>query len=193
MEAPFSMGGDMTGYKLFRVKKKYPGVLFPLYVLADQPIPIGEWLTAEEGPRTPDGRVKSRLGRLAFRPGWHLSDIPLAIHIGQKEDGVIRYMHDDQVWCECEYSDEVNYQSLADENGRMKGRVVPAKAMLTSVPFNGYYRYRTSPVMLGSWVIAGAMKVNRVLTDAEVSEICEAAGYTALPRRKQMDLSEYGF
>ena len=95
----------MIGYKLFKVKKKYPGQLFPLYVLTEEPVPIGVWLDAKEGPRTVTGKVKSKLGELAFRPGWHLSDIPLAIHIGIKEDGVIKYMHDDEVWCECEFSD----------------------------------------------------------------------------------------
>ena len=29
-------------------------------------------------------KVKSRLGLLAFRPSYHLSDIPLAVHIGVK-------------------------------------------------------------------------------------------------------------
>ena len=32
------------GYKLFRVSKKYPGKLFPLYVNANTNIPIGEWI-----------------------------------------------------------------------------------------------------------------------------------------------------
>ena len=95
----------MIGYKLFRVKRSAPGQLFPLYVLSDQPVPLGAWLPAQEGPRKENGKVRSRIGDLAFRPGWHLSDLPLAIHIGIKEDGVIRYMHDDEVWCECEYSD----------------------------------------------------------------------------------------
>lgn len=68
----------MIAYKLFKVKKKYPGQLFPLYVMANEPVPIGVWLPAKEGPRNKDGKVASKLGPLAFRPGWHLSDIPLA-------------------------------------------------------------------------------------------------------------------
>lgn len=39
------------GYKLFRVSKKYPGKLFPLYVNANTNIPIGEWISAEPGER----------------------------------------------------------------------------------------------------------------------------------------------
>ena len=61
-------------YKLFRVKKSEPGKIFPLYVLADKETPMGIWLEAESGIRTEDGKVKSKLGKLAYRPGWHLSD-----------------------------------------------------------------------------------------------------------------------
>ena len=120
----------MIGYKLFRVKKNRPGELFPLYVLADEPVPIGVWTDAIEGPRTETGKVKSRIGPLAFRPGWHLSDIPLAIHIGIKENGKIKYMHDDEVWCECVYVDCYDYQEEADKNGWVNGRFDEKKAML---------------------------------------------------------------
>lgn len=173
----------MIAYKLFKVKKKYPGQLFPLYVMANEPVPIGVWLPAKEGPRNKDGKVASKLGPLAFRPGWHLSDIPLAIHIGQKENGKIKYMHDDEVWCECECSDAIDYQPEADAAGMRNGKFIPVKAMLTHIPEDGFYRYKTSPMMLGKWIIAGSMKVNRILHDEEVAQICEAAGYEALPRK----------
>ena len=167
----------MIAYKLFKVKKKYPGQLFPLYVMANEPVPIGVWLPAKEGPRNKDGKVSSKLGPLAFRPGWHLSDIPLAIHIGQKENGKIKYMHDDNVWCECEYSDEIDYQKEVEKNG--KGY----KAMMDSIPVNGFYRFKTSPSMLGKWIIAGRMKINHILSDKEVAEICLQNGYKSLPRK----------
>lgn len=173
----------MIGYKLFKVKKKYPGQLFPLYVLSEEQVPIGVWLDAKEGPRTATGKVKSKLGELAFRPGWHLSDIPLAIHIGIKEDGVIKYMHDDEVWCECEFSDVVDYQPEADANGMRNGKFIAVKAMLQHIPVDGYYRYKTSPMMLGKWIIAGRMKVLRILPDEEVARICKEKGYEALPRK----------
>ena len=131
----------MIGYKLFRVKRSAPGQLFPLYVLSDQPVPIGVWLPAQEGPRKENGKVRSRIGDLAFRPGWHLSDIPLAIHIGIKEDGVIRYMHDDEVWCECEYSDAVDYQPVADQQGMRDGVLHPRDAMLSVIPVDGCQRF----------------------------------------------------
>ena len=182
----------MIGYKLFRVKRSAPGQLFPLYVLSDQPVPIGVWLPAQEGPRKENGKVRSRIGDLAFRPGWHLSDLPLAIHIGIKEDGVIRYMHDDEVWCECEYSDAVDYQPVADQQGMRAGVFHPRNAMLTEIPVDGFYRYKTSPQMLGKWIIAGSMKVLRVLPDEEVAGICRAAGYDPLPRKQPFLPAAFG-
>ena len=161
-------------YKLMRKKGEN---LFPLFVLSSEEVPVGVWLDAKEGERLPNGKVKSKLGPLQFRPGWHLSDIPLAVHIGIKEDGVIKYMHPDDVWCECEYSDEIDYQEQAERNG--KGY----KAMMDEIPVDGFYRFKTSPVMLGKWIIAGRMKVNRVLSDEEVREICRQHGYNPLPRK----------
>ena len=182
----------MIGYKLFRVKKSRPGELFPLYVLADEPVPIGVWVDASEGPRTPEGKVKSKIGPLAFRPGWHLLDIPLAIHIGIKEDGKIKYMHDDEVWCECTYVDCYDYQEEANQNGWKNGHFDAKKAMLTRVPEQGFYRYKTSPQMLGKWIIAGCIRIKRVLSDDEVEKICAAAGYKALPRKTPFSAAEYG-
>ena len=182
----------MIGYKLFRLKKSAPGQLFPLYVLADQPVPMGVWLQAQEGPRGKNGKVRSRLGELAFRPGWHLSDIPLAIHIGIKEDGVIKYMHDDEVWCECEFSDAVNYQKQAEERGMRDGVLHPREAMLTEIPVDGFYRYKTSPQMLGKWIIAGSLKVNRILSDEEVAGLCRQQGHEPLPRKRPFFPADFG-
>lgn len=78
------------GYKLFRVSKKYPGKLFPLYVNANTNIPIGEWISAEPGERLENGKVKSKLGPLRYRPGFHINDVaPYVSHIGQKVNGKI--------------------------------------------------------------------------------------------------------
>ena len=182
---------QMIGYKLFRVKRSAPGQLFPLYVLADQPVSMGVWLLAQEGPRKENGKVRSRIGDLAFRPGWHLSEFPLAVHIGIKEGGVIRYMHDDEIWCECEYSDAIDYQPVADKNGTRDGVFHPREAMMEKIPVDGFYRYKTSPQMLGRWIIAGSMKVLRILSDAEVAALCRAAGYEPLPRKKPFSPSDF--
>lgn len=163
----------MIGYKLLKMKD---GNLYPLYVDTKEKIPIGVWVDAREGERLPNGKVKSRIGSLQFRPGWHLSEIPLAVHIGIREDGVIKYMHDDEVWCECEYSDEINYQSEVEKNGR------GYRAMMDRIPVRGYYRFKTSPQMLGKWIIAGSMRINRILSDEEAAAIVRKAGYEPLPR-----------
>ena len=172
-------------YKLLREKN---GVLYPLYVLANIPTPIGQWISAQDGPaaNTPD-HVKSRLGDLAFRPGWHLSPLPLATHIGVKDaSGKIVAMHPDTVWCECEYHDTICYQSEADSNGWKNGRFDKRRAMLRHIPENGYYHYKTNPKMFMDWIIVGEMKIVRVLSDDDVAKICLAAGVTPLPRSKAM-------
>lgn len=183
----------MLAYKLFKIKKSCPGEIFPLYVCSEKSIPFNEWVPAEPGQMTKNGKVKSKLGELCYRPGWHLSDIPLATHIGIKEDGIIKYMHADEVWCECEFSDSVNYQPEANRNGTHNNKLNPQKAMLKYIPVNGFYRYKTSPQMLGEWIIAGEVKVNRVLSDEEVSDIVRKHGYMPQPRKNPLNYDDYGF
>ena len=55
------------------------------------------------------------------------------------------------------------------------------------------YRYKTSPVMTGEWIIAGEMKVIKILSDQEVKEICDSCGSDYLPRKETINLSEFGF
>lgn len=181
-------------YKLFVVNKKHPGELFPLYVNTAQGIKPGVWLQATTGPRE-GNKVKSKLGLLAYRPGWHLSDLPIATHIGVKDaDGKIAYIKKNTVWCECLYSDAVNYQDKANQNGMLNGKFVPKKAYLEYVPINGFYRYKTNPNMFNDWILAGSMLVNRVLDDTEVNNILLHNGIKPMPRDGgPICLSEYGF
>lgn len=76
----------VKAYKMFRADPKRPGQLFPLFVDADTPVPMGEWVDAIEGAMNPSGKVKSKIGPLAYRPGWHAGDLPLATHIGDKDE-----------------------------------------------------------------------------------------------------------
>jgi hypothetical protein len=146
-------------------------------------------LDADEGEMTTDkktGRlkVKSKLGNLAYRPGWHLGDIPLATHIGVKGDsGKIEYMNPDHVWAEVDVAADINYQAEANKNGiNREGKLIPKNADIKKIPKNGYYRYKTNPNMTGEWIITGAIKINRVLSDNEAAEIVRKAGYEPLPR-----------
>lgn len=161
----------MITYKLFRVKQ---GQLYPLYVNANKPVPLGVWLKAEAGERTPDGKVKSRLGKLAYRPGWHSGDMPVARHIGEKKvraDKLPSYRPDNQVWCECEVLTNIDYTSEAGKHG------------LKRIPKNGGYWFKTNSNMIGRWYISGELKVNKILTDSEVNAINKKDGVFDLPRK----------
>lgn len=162
-------------YKLFRVKN---GKLYPLFVLADKETPFNKWLDAEEGETKETGKVKSRLGDLAYRPGWHSSALPLATHIGQKVNGEIKYMHDNHVWVECYINNTVDYQNEAKSKGKS-----PKNQYLKRIPVNGFYTYKTNPNMFGNWFISGEIKLNRVLSDQEVEQILKENGLSPLPRK----------
>lgn len=181
------------GYKLFRVRN---GKLYPLYVTADKEIPFGVWLSAEAGPMTEDGKVKSKLGKLAYRPGWHLNEYcPFVNHIGRKdENGNIAYLREDHVWCEVEYKTNVDYQTEAWHNGLNKqGKIIPKNSYLKKIPVNGFYRYKTNANQIEPWIICGEMRVNRVLPDWEVEQKCAERGLDALPRwGGAFDAEKYG-
>ncbi len=173
------MGKTKIVYKLFRMKG---GKLYPLYVNANEETPLRMWLSAKEGERTDKGKVKSRLGALAFRPGWHCSEFPAATHIGEKanpKDAKPSFRPEEQVWCECLIHDNVDWQSRADAAGKN-----PRDKQLGEVPVDGFYAYRTNPNMLGTWLIAGELFVKRILSDGEVAVINKKFGVSDLPRRK---------
>lgn len=173
------------GYKLFRVKNNK---LYPLYVESNVEVPIGVWLEAKSGERLPSGKVKAKLGNgLAFRPGWHLNDIaPYVEHIGKRDKDGNLIQRSNTVWAEVEYADQINYQNEANERGRNKlGKVVPVKACLNYIPVNGYYRFKTNPNMFGEWIISGAIKVNRILSNDEVDRLCLKHGLH--PQKRDLD------
>ena len=198
----FANGGEIeppenkiTAYKLFQTKKNSPGKLFPLYVNADKPVPVGKWIAAEEGP-IEEGKVKSSLGKLAYRPGWHAGDLPVATHIGRKSrEGLTKpdYRPDNHVWAEVEMPADVDWQSVADQRAsRSKsGDIIPKTAHITDqIPHGGFYRYKTNSNMTGNWLISGGMKVNRILSDDEVKQINDQAGVADLPRLQDLKGSD---
>ena len=188
-------------YKVFKVKN---GKLYPPMVAnsGNEPTPVGVWLEAEEGEfaglsKTGRKQVKSSGGgTLAYRPGWHLGDIPLAkqFYRTNKETGEKEFPKD-FVWAECEYVMEKDYQDDAMSYGYTKnGKFQHSLAGLPQVPKDGYYRYRTNPNPdTVPWVITGAMKVNRLLDDYEVADILAQHGIEA-PNRQggNKTLSELG-
>lgn len=199
--APKKVG---KAYKVFRVKN---GKLYPPMVAnaGGQDTPVGVWLDAEEGEfaglsKTGRQQVKSiGSGTLAYRPGWHLGDVPRAPQFDRlnKETGEMEFPKD-FVWAECDYAMDVDYQPEADEMGYVRtkvddeGNVTTYKsdkyqhslAGLKKLPSNGYYKYRTNPRPdTVPWVITGQMKVNRLLSDAEVNEILQSKGIAPIHRQ----------
>ena len=172
--------GDVmkTAYKLFRYKG---GRLYPLYVFANQEIHVGAYLVAEEGERTADGKVKSKLGKLAYRPGWHLTEFPLANHIGKKGSDGKLYQAPDTVWCEVEYEDAHDYNEEAQKKSK-----IARNQCLKTVPVGGWYWYKTNASAKVRWLISGAIVVKRILTRDEVARICREHGF-----EPQMHWDEY--
>lgn len=191
--APADYNPKITGkaYKVFRVKN---GKLYPPMVAnpGGADTPVGVWLKADEGEfaglsKTGRKQVKSiGSGTLSYRPGWHLGDLPLAkqFYRTNKETGEKEFPKD-FVWAECEYVMEKDYQDDAMKQGYTKnGKFQHSLAGLPRVPENGFYRYRTNPNPdTIPWVITGAMKVERLLDDAEVAEILAKHGLEA-PNRQ---------
>ena len=160
----------IVAYKQFRKDKS--GNLHPLFVYANEIVPTGKWIVAKEGMRDQNGKIKSKLGPLAYRPGWHLSEAPYAPHIGMKENGKIRYMKPDTVWAMCLVNATNDYTVQAKANGMRNGKFDPRKACLTTLPENGFYWFNTNPSAFGNWLITDGIFVLKVLTDEETERIC---------------------
>jgi hypothetical protein len=183
-EEEYAPKKTVTAYKLFNHRG---GKLYPLFVNHDKEVPVGKWLHADMGgadPKKPT-HVKSKLGPLAMRPGWHSGDLPVATHIGGKTHAGLskpNYRPDHQVWAQVEHPADHDWQTEANKRG--KG----VKAHITDqVPNHGHYRYKTNPNMTGNWIISGQMKVNRILPDHEVEAINKKAGTADLPRLKKIN------
>lgn len=164
----------MKAYKLFRIKD---GELYPLYVFANEALPMGEWLNAKAGEQNAQGKVKSKIGALAYRAGFHACEYPVATHIGGKSKAGLKkpdYRKNDQVWAEVEFETMVDYQKEADNH--------PKKCIVDKVPLHGVYYFQTNPNAVCRWVIGGTMKINRILSDNEVVSINSMVGLADLPR-----------
>ena len=187
----------VPAYKLFRVDKKKPGKLFPLFVDANTPVEKDKWVPAKAGEMA-GKKVKSKIGPLAYRPGWHAGDLPIATHIGEKSDPKLNKPDrrpNNQVWAEIDMPNDVDWQKKANERGmNKKGKLISKNAHITDqIPKGGHYRYKTNPNMSGSWLIGGEMKVKRVLPDEEVQKINKKAKVSDLPRSEPLNLKDWGF
>ena len=141
----------VKAYKLFRTLKKSPGEIFPLFIGKTNATPIGEWIPAEYLPT--EG--------FANRGGWHAGELPFAPHL-MKKDGT---MAEGRVWAEVEMPADIDWQKVAN--------ATKTKDVRGRVPDGGHYRFKTSKMQGGAWLIGGAIKVNRVLTSSEVKGILQ--------------------
>lgn len=203
-----------VGYKVFvrgKDGKLYPPKVNP----TGEATPEGVWLNADEGVRagkSKTGRDKVKAGgegtnggggTLAYRPGWHLGEIPYALQfnvgpkvpnplgIKNKKGEVIKvgkFFPSNFVWGEVEYAADVDYQDEAMSYGRTEnGAFNHALAGLPRIPENGSYVYRTNAnPATDPWIITGAMRVNRILSNDEVDEIVRKAGREPQERDPQV-------
>ena len=179
------------GYKVFVLKD---GKLYPPMVANPngEATPVGVWLDADAAPIagvTKTGRQQVKAGgkgtqggsgKLAYRPGWHLGEIPYALQFNRMnpETGQRELFPANFVWAEVEYANDVDYQDEAMSYGmNANGKFKHSLAGLPRLPENGSYRYRTNPdPSTDPWVITGAMRVKRILKPSEVDAMVEAAG-----------------
>jgi len=147
-------GDTVQAYKQFRTLKSQPGSLFPLFINKTNPVPEGEWMEAENIPT--EG--------FAPRPGWHAGALPAAPHLRAKDDRI----QPNRVWAEVELPADIDWQAIADKS--------PTKDIRDEVPKGGHYRKPTPRMQGGEWLIGGGLKVNRQLSDDDVSSILRDAG-----------------
>lgn len=179
------------GYKVFVLKN---GKLYPPMVANPngEDTPVGVWLDADAAPivsqsKTGRNQVKAGgkgtqggSGKLAYRPGWHLGEIPYAIQFNRKNPitGEKELFPANFVWAEVEYAKDVDYQQEAYNYGlNANGNYQHSLAGLPYLPTNGSYKYRTNPnPETDPWIITGSIRVKRLLTPSEVDEIVSEAG-----------------
>ena len=162
--------------------------------------PVGVWLNADAAPvagESKTGRKQVKAGgkgtqggsgQLAYRPGWHLGEIPYALQFNRKNPltGEKELFPKNFVWAEVEYANDVDYQEKAMSYGyNANGKFQHSLAGLPELPVNGSYKYRTNPnPETDPWIITGAMKVNRLLTPSEVDAMVREAGREPQPRQE---------
>lgn len=206
----------IKGYKVFVVFESKPGQLFPPMVAnpGGESTPVGVWLNADAAPRAADsktGRMQVQAGgkgtqaskqQLAYRPGWHLGDLPKATQFlrTNPETGKKELFPANFVWAECECAADYDYQEEAMSYGYNKnGKFQHSLAGLPRLPREadgtaGYYRYRTNPNPdTVPWIITGAIKVNRILDDTETDAILLENGVDPVARQGgPIDLAKFG-
>jgi hypothetical protein len=151
----------VDAYKIFNVKANQPGKIFPMFIGAKKPTPIGEWIDAEFLPTN----------GYADRGGWHAGILPIAPHLMQKNG----QMPPNRVWAKVSMPDDVDWNSKLAANG--------LKDLRGELPVGGTYDFKTNKMQGDAWKIGGGLRVDKVLSDEEVAAIlAEHNLLPALPR-----------
>ena len=153
----------MITYKLLRVRD---GKLYPLFVDTRKELAPGRWLKAEVGELVDEGHVKSRLGPLALRPGFHSTEVPFTDWIGKKGPDGELLQRSNSIWCECEVEGEQEFPE-----GKKGKQTLPSD----------WYYYRTKPTQQFPWIISNKIFIRRLLGRVEVERICREHGVEAQP------------
>lgn len=152
-----------VGYKLFEMNSD--GKLFPLFIGKSEETLIGKWIHAENIPTH----------GFAARPGWHIgTEVPDApwlkgYNYNNPDYGVYksRFSKGKRVWCEVEYNATNNYDEEVD--------LLPKKCFEDKVPENGFYFFKEAGNRV--WVITSDIRVTRILTEDERTQIMATNGY----------------
>ena len=151
----------VDAYKIFNVKSKSPGEIFPMFIGANKPTPIGEWVEAEFLPTS----------GFADRGGWHAGVLPVAPHLMKKTG----QMPENRVWAKVSMPNDVDWNAELARRG--------LKDLRGELPVGGTYDFKTNKMLGDAWKIGGALRVDNVLSDEEVAAIlAEHNLIPALPR-----------
>ena len=144
----------MKTYKLLKIRN---GKLYPLYVEMKRELPMHTMLEAGIGELVDENHVKSRLGALALRPGFHSTIVPFTDWIGKRVDGRL-VQRRDTVWCECRVYGQ---KEIVGRHGKKE------------LPCD-WYEFKTRPNQPFPWIISNNLWIERILSPTEVSDICRA-------------------
>ncbi len=151
----------MITYKLLRIRD---GRLYPMFVDTRKEMKSGKWLKAEVGELADENHVRSKLGPLSLRPGFHSTEVPFTDWIGKRTENGTLAQRPDTVWCECEVEGKQEFP----KNGK---RTLPSD----------WYYFNTKPNQPFPWIISNRTFIRRLLSRAEVEKICREHGVTAQP------------
>lgn len=153
------------GYKMFE-QDTTTGEIYPLFIGSKIPTPINKWAVAEN-----NGKQKG----FALRPGWHIGstipDAPWLKGVSSSADNIGQFnskrgKNFKRVWAAVSYPTDVKYQDVLEETGK--------KDIKNHIPTNGFYNFRETN---GLWIIAGAVRVDKVLTDKDRAKIFKEQKY----------------